>query len=85
MSKFPYQLCAFSAALLLALGTSVRPTRLLAARPASGQLASDNPTRTALDKRVEKAVGEFFQQDQHVGLSVGFPTTVKLSSITTER
>ena len=44
---------------------------VLAARPAFGQLASDNPTRTALDKAVDKAVGEFFQQDQHVGLSIG--------------
>jgi D-alanyl-D-alanine-carboxypeptidase/D-alanyl-D-alanine-endopeptidase len=43
----------------------------LAAHPASDQLPSDNPTQTALDKSVDKAVSEFFQQDQHVGLSIG--------------
>jgi D-alanyl-D-alanine-carboxypeptidase/D-alanyl-D-alanine-endopeptidase len=59
MRTSPHRLCVLSVALLLA------------ARPAFGQLASDNPTRTALDKAVDKAVGEFFQQDQHVGLSVG--------------
>jgi CubicO group peptidase (beta-lactamase class C family) len=44
---------------------------VFAARPAFGQLASDNPAGTALHKAVDKAVGEFFQQDQHVGLSIG--------------
>ncbi len=71
MRKSPHRLWVLSIALLLGLGTSGRPPRLLAARPAFGQLASDNPARTALDKAVDTAVGEFFQQDQHVGLSVG--------------
>jgi D-alanyl-D-alanine-carboxypeptidase/D-alanyl-D-alanine-endopeptidase len=44
---------------------------VLVARPALGQLPSDNLMRTDLDKAVDKAVGEFFAQDQHVGLSIG--------------
>jgi serine-type D-Ala-D-Ala carboxypeptidase/endopeptidase len=44
---------------------------VMAARPAFGQLPSDNPVRTALDKAVDKAVNEFFAKDQHVGLSIG--------------
>ena len=71
MRKYPYRSWVLSVPLLLALGTNGSPPKLLAARPAFGQLASDNPTRTALDKAVDKAVGEFFQQDQHVGLSIG--------------
>jgi serine-type D-Ala-D-Ala carboxypeptidase/endopeptidase len=65
------RVCVLAAALLLALGATGRPTDLLTARPAFAELPSDNPTRTALDKAVDKAVGEFFQQDQHVGLSIG--------------
>jgi CubicO group peptidase (beta-lactamase class C family) len=36
-----------------------------------GPLPSDNPARTSFDKAVDQAVGEFFQRDQHVGLSIG--------------
>src|ERR1700723_4750529 len=71
MRKYPYRSWVLSVPLLLALGTNGSPPKLLAARPAFGQLSSDNPTRTALDKAVDKAVGEFFQHAQHVGLSVG--------------
>jgi CubicO group peptidase (beta-lactamase class C family) len=41
------------------------------ASPAHGQLPSDNPAQTALDKALDKAVGEFFATGQHVGLSIG--------------
>jgi D-alanyl-D-alanine-carboxypeptidase/D-alanyl-D-alanine-endopeptidase len=44
---------------------------VLAARSAFGQLPSDNPTRTNLDKAVDKAAGELFAKGQHVGLSIG--------------
>src|SRR5580704_15163547 len=44
---------------------------VLAAGSAFGQLPSDNPTRTVLDKAVDKAAGEFFAKGQHVGLSIG--------------
>ena len=44
---------------------------VLAARSAFGQLPSDNPTRTVLDKAVDKAAGEFFAKGQHVALSIG--------------
>jgi CubicO group peptidase (beta-lactamase class C family) len=78
MRTSPHRLCVLSVSLFLALGTSGRPPRLLAnstavdmEMPFFGQLASDNPTRTTLDKAVDKAVLEFFQQDQHVGLSIG--------------
>jgi D-alanyl-D-alanine-carboxypeptidase/D-alanyl-D-alanine-endopeptidase len=44
---------------------------LLAVCPCFGQLPSDNAKQTALDKAVDKAAGEFFGDDQHVGLSIG--------------
>jgi hypothetical protein len=44
---------------------------VLAARSAFGQLPSDSPTRTNLDKAVDKAAGELFAKGQHVGLSIG--------------
>src|ERR1700689_1891936 len=44
---------------------------VLAARSAFGQLPSDNPTRTGLDKAVDKAAGEFFAKGQHFALSIG--------------
>src|SRR5580704_16615243 len=70
MKISPYRFWALSVALLLALGITGRPSRLLAAHPTSDQLPSDNPTQTALDKSVDKAVRGFFQQDQHIGLSI---------------
>jgi hypothetical protein len=70
MQISPYRFWALFVALLLALGITGRPSRLLAARPAFDRLPSDNPTQTALDKSVDKAVREFFQQDQHIGLSI---------------
>jgi D-alanyl-D-alanine-carboxypeptidase/D-alanyl-D-alanine-endopeptidase len=42
-----------------------------AALIAGAQVPSDNPCRTVLDKAVDKAVGEFFSSDPHVGLSIG--------------
>jgi len=43
----------------------------LVAPPALGQLPSDNPMQTTIDKTIDKAVGEFFATNQHVGLSIG--------------
>ena len=44
---------------------------VLAAPSAFGQLPSDNPARTLLDKAVDEAANEFFAKGQHVGLSIG--------------
>lgn len=44
---------------------------VLTARPFFGQLPSDNPKRSASDKAVDKAAGEFFAEGGHVGLSIG--------------
>jgi D-alanyl-D-alanine-carboxypeptidase/D-alanyl-D-alanine-endopeptidase len=44
---------------------------VLAACSAPAQLPSNNPNQSAVDKAVDKAAGEFFAQDQHVGLSIG--------------
>ena len=44
---------------------------VLTANPFFGQLPSDNPKQTAFDKAVDKAAGEFFGEDRHVGLSIG--------------
>src|ERR1700722_6235908 len=43
----------------------------LASRSAFGQLPSDNPARTILDKAADKAANEFFAKGQHVVLSIG--------------